>query len=314
MDYWQAPPPPDHDPLSSSAATYAAQKCAMWHDLALYADKSFKNDNINYNPITNIMSSPSIHAFKPFNLGHGSTQEVHVKLQEIIYYGESRFQQAMAAMTKADAWHQGWMQECLKQELSFIMSYVSIATTMGLVVEVPIVLHFLAVPLGPVPTDELPIPFDLGFIVLLEVGTNCDQFGRVVNSYRHWKPLQHHHFQLILDPNGIPVLSKQIRVIIPPLQLHSSAVPSTAAKIDCCNCNTYRALADDLMDEMRNLENFSATMEASTSNEMEIPKCRMAGFYILNERVTLKELQSKTITVDGVGTRTHVEKTSQHVR
>ncbi|KIM39385.1 hypothetical protein M413DRAFT_29535 [Hebeloma cylindrosporum] len=280
------------------------------------------------------MSSPSIHAFKPFNLGHGSTQEVHVKVQEIIYYGESRFRQATAAMTKAEARHQGWMQECLKQELSFIMSYVGIATTMGLVVEVPIVLRSLAVSLGPVPTDELPIPFDLGFIALLEVGTNCDQFGRVVNSYRlNWwdntrSPaehrrltaqtleacLQHHRFQLSLDPNGLHVPSKPIRVIIPPLQLHGSAAPSTAAEIDCRNCDRYRSLADDLMDEMRNLENLSAAMEASTSNEVEIAKRRTAGFYILNERVTLKELQSKTITVDGVGTGTRAQKTSRHVR
>ncbi|KIM39386.1 hypothetical protein M413DRAFT_74977, partial [Hebeloma cylindrosporum] len=48
MDYWRAPPPPDREPPSSGAAAYAARKCAMWHDLALYADKSFKNVNINY--------------------------------------------------------------------------------------------------------------------------------------------------------------------------------------------------------------------------------------------------------------------------
>ena len=76
----------------------------------------------------------------------------------IIYYGDSQFWQALADISKADARHQLWMQGCLKEELVheflfssikeclimsfqlFIMSYVGIATSLGLVIEVLMVL------------------------------------------------------------------------------------------------------------------------------------------------------------------------------
>lgn len=63
------------------------------------------------------MSPSSIHTFDPFNLQQGSQQEWHIKLQEVIYYGESRFRQATASINTADGRRQGWMQECLQQEL-----------------------------------------------------------------------------------------------------------------------------------------------------------------------------------------------------
>jgi len=48
MDYWIDAHSADGSPLSAGAAAYASRKTAMWHDLALYADKSFKNVNNNY--------------------------------------------------------------------------------------------------------------------------------------------------------------------------------------------------------------------------------------------------------------------------
>lgn len=63
------------------------------------------------------MSTSSIHTFDPFNLQHGSQKEYHVKLQEVIYYGESRCREAVPYIREANIRHQGWMQQCLKQEL-----------------------------------------------------------------------------------------------------------------------------------------------------------------------------------------------------
>jgi hypothetical protein len=60
----------------------------------------------------------SIHTFDPFNLQQGSNKEWHVKVQRIIYYGESRFRQAAATMIQtADNRRQRWMQQLLQQEL-----------------------------------------------------------------------------------------------------------------------------------------------------------------------------------------------------
>ena len=109
------------------------------------------------------MPSASICLFNPFNHQHSSDQGWHRHVQEVIYYGDSRFWQALADISKADAQHQLWMQGCLKEELVhefffssikeclimsfqlFIMSYVGIATSLGLVIEVPMVLQSLSV-------------------------------------------------------------------------------------------------------------------------------------------------------------------------
>jgi len=147
------------------------------------------------------MPSASIRLFNPFDLQHGSDQEWHRKLQEVIYYGDSRFRQALADISKSDSRHHLWMQNCLKDELVcefllnsikdclimsfqlFIMSYVGMATSLGLVVEVPMVLRSLSISLAAVPNANLPIPFDLGLIAMLDSGTNDSDFSRIVKSY-----------------------------------------------------------------------------------------------------------------------------------
>ena len=58
-----------------------------------------------------------IHAFDPFNLQHGSRENWHSKIQEVIYYGESHFWQAVSNIIKAQPWHLKWMQQVLQQEL-----------------------------------------------------------------------------------------------------------------------------------------------------------------------------------------------------
>ena len=63
------------------------------------------------------------------------------------------------------------------------MSYVGIATSLGLVIEVPMVLRSLSVSLAAAPNADLPIPFDLGFIAMLDSGTNNSEFNRIVKSY-----------------------------------------------------------------------------------------------------------------------------------
>ena len=65
----------------------------------------------------------------------------------------------------------------------FIMSYVGIATSLGLVIEMPMVLQSLSVSLAAAPNADLPIPFDLGFIAMLDSGTNDSEFNRIVKSY-----------------------------------------------------------------------------------------------------------------------------------
>lgn len=63
------------------------------------------------------MSFSSIRAFNPFNLQKGANPAWHLKVQEVIYYGESRFREAVAHISQADERHQFWMQQTLKREV-----------------------------------------------------------------------------------------------------------------------------------------------------------------------------------------------------
>ena len=55
--------------------------------------------------------------FHPFSLQVGSNEAVHYRTQQIVWYTESRFRQALIKISQADIQHQKWMQAYLQQEL-----------------------------------------------------------------------------------------------------------------------------------------------------------------------------------------------------
>ena len=66
-----------------------------------------------------------------------------------------------------------------------IMCFVGIAMAIGQIFDIPIVLCSLAMSLSSNCRVKLPIPFDLRFMAMLEVGTNGNQMDRVVDFYAH---------------------------------------------------------------------------------------------------------------------------------
>jgi hypothetical protein len=68
----------------------------------------------------------SINTFNLFNLQHGAKQW-HRKLQEVIYYGESCFRQALSYISKAEPCHLKWMQQALQNELVCALIFLYIA-------------------------------------------------------------------------------------------------------------------------------------------------------------------------------------------
>ncbi|KAF8952217.1 hypothetical protein BDZ97DRAFT_2066652 [Flammula alnicola] len=269
-------------PLTAGAAAYADRKVVMWRQLALISDKSFKNTN------------------------HGSNKNWHVKVQEVIYYGESRFRQALAVITVSDGRHQEWMQRCLQRELMFIMSYIGIATGVGQIVEVPIILRSLADSLAMVSDADLPVEFDSAFIATLDVGTTEEQFGRVVKEYHlSWwmmtrQPadrqlltaitletcLTHYRLQLQMEATG-SIVPKII-----PIPAFQPSTPDADADADCCRCEANHAIAADLVGKLRSLKNFASSMAELSRNEVATTTRRAAGFFILHETVILKEART----------------------
>jgi hypothetical protein len=63
------------------------------------------------------MLAQSIHRFNPFALQHGSNLQTHEKVQEIIFYAESRFWTILTNLSNADQECQTWTQNLLQREL-----------------------------------------------------------------------------------------------------------------------------------------------------------------------------------------------------
>lgn len=218
------------------------------------------------------------------------------------------------------------------------MSYVGVATSVGQVIDVPIVLRSLAESLAPVPAAKLPITYDLGLIATLDCGTNEEQHGRVVNSYAltWWRGtrrpaeggtldattleacLKHHRSRLLQTMSGDPVPAIPI-IPLPTLQLPAPDLAADAdadadPEIVCLKCKMYRSLAGNLLNELRSVKNFTSSMVESTLNEIDIASRRTQGYYILHETVQLKEMDQNSINVDGIGPGSQTQKKSRHVR
>lgn len=68
------------------------------------------------------MPSRTLSLFSLFSLQQGSKTKDHRWTQEVVWYGESRFREALLHIIKAEDRHQQWMQHYLQEEtVSMIM-------------------------------------------------------------------------------------------------------------------------------------------------------------------------------------------------
>ncbi|KAF8815456.1 hypothetical protein BYT27DRAFT_7249119 [Phlegmacium glaucopus] len=193
--------------------------------------------------------------FNPFNLQHGSDHMLHVKIQEVIYYGEFWLWSIVNEISQANVDQQVWTQKLLHRELLFILSYLGIASAIGQAVDVPIILRSLAHSMAMLHEDDLPIAFDPDFLLTLDIGAHeNDNESRVVSNYeRSWwkgrKPrdlvvveildescldrcLMVHKIQLAFTHPGVVVDSPVSSRPVMPASSGSAGTPNTGAGTD----------------------------------------------------------------------------------
>lgn len=201
------------------------------------------------------------------------------------------------------------------------MSYVGMATSVGQVMVIPIILRSLAESLACIRPADLPITFDSSFIALLDVGTTEEQFSRVVRSYAlpWWsvtrrpledgilngvtlkKCLAHHRHEQLFDMQGnrIPDIPN---LLLPRLMLSAPA-----------NQMIYQSLAGDLLGHIRQTLNYASAMAASSLAHLDISSRRGCAFNTLHESVLLKELQSEPVKITGEGSGSKATRLSRAV-
>jgi hypothetical protein len=263
------------------------------------------------------MSNNTLTAFNPFALSSGSKQDDHLKMQEVIYYGESRFRQALIKISTAHADLQRWMQKWLQTELVgtpypdlsvarsrsslqlFVMSFLGTATATGVVVEVPIILRSLADSLAHQPYEDLPLLFHPDLLATLDAGTDLDNYGSLVERYEFdwWNLPQEPTAEACLNTCNLDrclllhrqLLSQQNKNPFPPIQTTTSTTQTTADP-RCSRCTEYQAIAGSLLAELQGVQEFAQAMETYKFNQLDVDTRRATGLFMLHEKALLKEM------------------------
>ncbi|KAF8226944.1 hypothetical protein L208DRAFT_1299313, partial [Tricholoma matsutake] len=137
-------------------------------DLAFRADKAFRSTNVDYH--SPFMSNKSLAIFNPFSLQSGPKGALQNWTQEVIWYVESRFRWVLLEIKQSNLIKQQWMQKCLYNELMYVMSWIGISNTIGLIIEVLILPWSLADSLADINIEHLPLGFHLSLLAALDDG------------------------------------------------------------------------------------------------------------------------------------------------
>ncbi|KAF8173464.1 hypothetical protein BJ912DRAFT_1065164 [Pholiota molesta] len=181
------------------------------------------------------------------------------------------------------------------------MSYVGMAASIGIAVDIPIILRSLADSFGMHTGPEQPVKFDIAFISVLATETGSNQFGRTATSYKFewWKQtkssnaehlsastleqcLQHHREVL---QTGFPVAEIPVTPI-PAMQCMTGAAP---VDMHCPCCDAYQSVANDLLDTLAAHKNLSSAMESAVGTANRVNARTTAGSFLLHAKAIMKE-------------------------
>src|SRR3981189_1272039 len=184
----------------------------------------------------------------------------------------------------------------------YIMSWVGIATTIGLVIDVPILLRSLADRLADVNLDHLPLGFHPSLLAALDDGVATESPSRLVDSYAcdWWRHNTEPAAGQILGTNTLDECLISYRQYIPDPSISDSSPiisqPQNAAadyRDDCRSCNDLQAMTEDMFEEARSVHALINGCESSADATVNMNVRKVAGFHQLHELTVLKEPYAK---------------------
>ncbi|KAF8804423.1 hypothetical protein BYT27DRAFT_7025902, partial [Phlegmacium glaucopus] len=212
----------------------------------------------------------------------------------------------------------------------FILSYVGIANAIGQTVDVPIIVRSLADSMAMLQQDDLPIPFDPEFLMMLDIGAHeSDNKSRVVEKYnRAWwngrkprslaiakildhsclpKCLHMHKIQLASTCRGEIVDCPQVPAK-PTMPAALAGAGTDASAGQCQQCVLYRDILGDTLRDFLDVHRFSNTMSTASKNQWHLDMRRASTFNLLHEAAVIKE--SSTPASDELAQQVHGINTS----
>jgi hypothetical protein len=184
----------------------------------------------------------------------------------------------------------------------YVMSWISIGNSIGLMIDVLILLWSLADSLADVNLDHLPLGFHPSLLALLDDSVASDSPGHLVESYAcDWW-----HQKADLAPGrifGIDTLHKCLdhyqqwvsthETVSTPIDSQSGQ-DAPSGRVNCQSCVDLCTLIHDMFDEAHMMHGFLSACESAADAEMNANLRKAAGFHHhLHELALLKEIQSE---------------------
>ncbi|KAF4618042.1 hypothetical protein D9613_012875 [Agrocybe pediades] len=259
-------------------------------------------------------------SFDPFDARFGQSEVWYAKVQELVYYAESRFRVIVLNIANAREEHLKWMQTILSHELFTILSYIGSVQVVGQVLDIPFAIRSLASSLASIKEDLFPGAFDSEFIQAIENGYGLTSTlvrkhhlawwgqkkkipvqGEYMDSTNAFTCLTH-YLEHIGDGNPRlrcfknPALLRELYIKYPtydddPADTAACAVVAHAQSLPSPSSSTllHKVVAEHCVSEFEHLLLQANAYQAKFQAEVDRSDRRAAGFLALFEAVTIKE-------------------------
>jgi hypothetical protein len=183
----------------------------------------------------------------------------------------------------------------------YVISWIGIGNSIGLMIDVLILLRSLADSLADVNLDHLPLGFHPSLLAFLDDSVASDSPSHLVESYAcdWWHQKADPAPSRIFGINTLDECLDHYQQWVSTHETVSTPIDSQSGQdapsgqVDCQSCMDLHALIHDMFDEAHMMHSFLSTCESAADAEMNANLRKVAGFHHLHELALLKEIQSK---------------------
>src|ERR1700742_1972203 len=184
-----------------------------------------------------------------------------------------------------------------------VLCFIGTACATGHVIDIPIIICSLADSLGHVNYEELPLPIHPSMLAILDAGVTTYDPARLVDVYHlnWWAGTDEPDEDDVLHMFNVDkCLEFHQQQLTPGTSLPEPSAPAparTPVPADLCpRCPALRHVAEGLLTELVEINASVAAMGEVHFAQSDIAMRSAAGLHLMHEKVTLKELQTKTPT------------------
>jgi hypothetical protein len=186
-----------------------------------------------------------------------------------------------------------------------VLSYIGFSTSIGHTLQVPIIVRSLADSIALLDEDDLPLPFDLDFKIMLDVDPSFQhRLCQLVDVYSSawWKRnkprtldladiLDASSFRRLLDTHKEQLADAEDTTWdIPPIPTSPKSPPPHSSANSCPKCGHYSQILSNALQDLVNVHELSNTMVASHEAQWNISMRRASTFNLLHEAAVIKDV------------------------